>query len=197
MGDESNDGRLERVAEPMSSPKQIQWRGYRQTLAPGTVEVGLERVREERRLLRRGVVVEERLLDRRFRLRDQLAWGRYQSILEQAAEHINHGTFGAYVDIDPLADGVRVRLVRRALGELALEVEISDERRFSADEIAASAEHAEQLRAVARDENEAFWAAAREAAERARSAREDAQRSAGDAMELREILASEDSPGEL
>ena len=174
--------------------KQIEWRGYRQTLAPGTVEVGLERVREARRLLRRRVIVEERLLERRFRLRDELAWGRYQSLLEQAAEHIGHGTFGAYVDIDPLADGLRVRLVRRALGDQGLEVAISDERRFDTDEISASAEYAEQLRAVAREENDAFWAAAREAAERARSAREDAQRRAGEAVQLGEILESEDSP---
>jgi hypothetical protein len=180
----------------MTSPEQIEWRGYRQTLGPGTVEVGLERVREGRRLLRRRVVVEERLLDRRFRLRDELAWSRYQSILEQAAEHLNHGTFGAYADIDALADGVRVRLVRRALGEHELEVAISDERRFRADEISASAEYAEQLRAVAREENDAFWAAAREAAERARSAREEAQRRARDAAELSEILESEASPGE-
>jgi hypothetical protein len=179
----------------MISPKQIVWRGYRQTLAPGTVEVGLERVREARGLLRRRVVVEERLLERRFRVRDQLACDRYQSILEQAAEHIGHGTFGAYVDVDPVADGVRVRLVRRALAERELEVAISDERRFGADEISASAEYAEQLRAVAREENDAFWAEARDAAERARSAREDAQRRAGDAVELSEILESEDSPG--
>ena len=175
----------------------IAWRGYRQTLAPGAVEVGLERVREARGLLRRRVVVEERLLDRRFRLRDELEWSRYQSILDQAAAHINRGTFGAYVDIDPVADGVRVRLVRRALGELALEVAISGERRFRADEISASAEYAEQLRAVAREENDAFWAAAREAADRARSAREDARRRAGEVAELSEILASEDSPGRL
>jgi hypothetical protein len=178
----------------MSSSQQTGWRGYRRTLAPGTVEVGLERVREARRLLRRRVVVEERLLDRRFRLRDEPAWSRYQALLEQAAEHIGHGTFGAYVDIDPVADGVRVRLVRRVLGEQVLEVAISDERRFAADEISASAEYAEQLRAVAREENDAFWAAAREAAESARSAREDAQRRAGDAAALSEILESEDSP---
>jgi hypothetical protein len=177
----------------MASPKQSGWRGYRQTLAPAIMEVGLERVSEARGLLRRRVVVEERLLDRRFRLRDELAWSRYQAILEQAAEHIGHGTFGAYVDIDPLADGIRVRLVRRTLGEHALEVAISDERRFGADEISASAEYAEQLRAVAGEENDAFWAAAREAAERARSEREDAQRRAGDAVELSEILESQDS----
>jgi hypothetical protein len=177
----------------MSSPKQIEWREYRQTLTPGTVEVGLERVREARRLLRRHVVVEERLLDRRFRLRDELAWGRYESILGQAAEHMSHGTFGAYVDIDAVPNGVRVRLVRRALGERELEVAISDERRFDAHEVSASAEYAEQLRAVARGENDAFWAGAREAAERARSAREDARQRAREAAELGEILESEDS----
>jgi len=177
----------------MTSSKQIEWRGYRQTLAPGIVEVGLESVREARGLLRRRAVVEERLLDRRFRLRDELAWSRYQALLEQAAEHINHGTFGAYVDVDPVSDGVRVRLVRRALGAQELEVAISDERRFDAHEISASAEYAEQLRAGAREENDAFWAAAREATDRARSEREDAQRRAGDAAELSEILESEDS----
>jgi hypothetical protein len=179
----------------MGSPRQTEWREYRQTLTAGTVEVGLERVREARRLLRRHVVVEERLLDRRFRLRDELAWGRYESMLGQAAEHIGRGTFGAYVDIDAVANGVRVRLVRRALGERGLEVAISDERRFAADEITGSAEYAEQLRAVAREENEAFWAQARDAAERARSAREDAQQRAKDAAVLGEILESEDSPG--
>ena len=191
----ANDRHRGRVEEPMTSPKQIEWRGYRETLGPGTVEVGLERVREERRRWRRRVVVEERLLERRFRLRDELAWRRYESILEQTAEHISHGTFGAYVDIDPVADGVRVRLVRRVLGEQELEVAISDERRFSADEIPASAEYAEQLRATAGEENEAFWAAAREAAEEARSAREDARRRASDAAELHEILESEDANG--
>jgi len=179
----------------MASPKQSAWRGYRQTLAPATMEVGLERVSEARGLLRRRVVVEERLLERRFRLRDELAWSRYQSILEQAAEHMGHGTFGAYVDIDPLADGIRVRLVRRTLGEQALEVAISDERRFAAEEISASAEYAEQLRAVAREENDAFWAAAREATESARSAREDARQHARDVAQLSEILESEDSSG--
>jgi hypothetical protein len=179
----------------MTSPEHTGWREYRQTLAPGTVEVGLERVRAARRLLRRRVVVEERLLDRRFRLRDELAWGRYESLLEQAAAHIGHGTFGAYVDIDAFADGVRARLVRRALGERELEVAISDERRFGADEVSASAEYAEQLRAVAREENDAFWARAREAADRARLAREDARRRAGDAADLSAILESEDSPG--
>ena len=173
--------------------ERIEWRGYRQTFPPATVEVGLERVRGARRLLRRRVVVEERLLDRSFRLWDQVAWSRYESILDQAAEHIRNGTFGAYVDIDPMADGVRVRLVRRALGEQELEVSISDERRFAADEISESAEYAEQLRAVAGEENDAFWAAAREAADRARSEREDAQRRAGDAVELSEILESQDS----
>jgi hypothetical protein len=171
---------------------QIEWRGYRQTLAPATIELGLERVREERHLLRHRLVVEERLLERRFRLRDEVAWSRYESMLEQAAEHLSHGTFGAYVDIDPVPDGVRVRLVRRALGEQQLEVAISDERRFDAHDISASAEYAEQLRAVAGEENDAFWAAAREAAERARSEREDAQRRAGDAVELSEILESEE-----
>ena len=179
----------------MASSEQISWRRYRQTLAPAIVEVGLERVSEARGLLRRRVIVEERLLDRRFRLRDELAWSRYQALLEQAAEHIGHGTFGAYVDIDPLADGIRVRLVRRTLGEQELEVALSDERRFAADEISASAEYAEQLRAVAREENDAFWAAARDAAESARSAREDARRRAGDAAQLSEILESEDSHG--
>jgi hypothetical protein len=173
------------------------WRTYRQALAPGAVEVGLERVSEARGLLRRRVVVEERLLDRRFRLRDELEWSRYQSLLEQAAGHIGRGTFGAYVDIDPVADGVRVRLVRRALGELERAVATSGERRFRADEISASAEYAEELRAVARAENDAFWAAAREAAEHARSAREDALRRAGDAAQLSEILQSEESPGGL
>jgi hypothetical protein len=179
----------------MTPSSQAGWRAYRETLTAGTVELGLERVSEARRLLRRRIVVEERLLDRRFRLRDQLAWSRYESILEQAAEHIRHGTFGAYVDIDPFADGVRVQLVRRAMGEQELEVAISDERRFGAEEIAASAEYAEQLRAVARDENDAFWAAARDAAERARSEREDAQRRAGEVAELSEILESENSSG--
>jgi hypothetical protein len=178
----------------MSSPNRIEWRGYRRTLPPEIIEVGLERVREARRLLGRRVVVEERLLDRRFRLRDLIAWGRYQSILDQAAEHINDGTFGAYVDIEPLGDGVRVQLVRRTIGERELEVAISDERRFAADEISASAEYAEHLRALAREENDAFWEAARDTAERARSTREDAQRRASDAAELSEILESEDSP---
>jgi hypothetical protein len=179
----------------MAAPKQSEWRGYRLTLAPAIVEVGLERVREARGLLRRRVVVEERLLDRRFRLRDELAWSRYQALLEQAARHIGDGTFGAYVDIDPLAEGIRVRLVRRTLGEQELAVAISDERRFAAEEISASAEYAEQLRAVAREENDAFWAAARDAAERARSAREDAHRRARDVAELSEILESEGSSG--
>jgi hypothetical protein len=82
-------------------------------------------------------------------------------------------------------------------GELELAVAISGERRFRADEISASAEYAEELRAVARAENDAFWAAAREAAEHARSAREDARRRAGDAAQLSEILQSEESPGGL
>jgi hypothetical protein len=174
----------------------IEWRAYQEPLAPAIVEVGLERVRQARRLMIRREVVEERLLDRRFKLRDRLAWGRYEELLEEAAGHLNQGTFGAYVDIDPVAHGVRVRLVRRSIGEHELEVAISDERRFGADEITASAEYAEQLRATAHDENDEFWAAAREAAEHARCAREDARQRASDAVELSEILESEDRQSE-
>jgi hypothetical protein len=175
----------------MTSPDRIEWRAYQEPLAPAIIEVGLERVRNARRMLLRRDVVEERLLDRRFKLRDRLAWGRYEEILEEAAGHLNDGTFGAYVDIDPVADGVRVQLVRRSIGEHELEVAISDERRFAADEITASAEYAEQLRHAAREENDAFWEAARDAAERERAAREDARERTSDAFQLSEILESE------
>jgi hypothetical protein len=168
------------------------WRIYEDEPAPGIVELGLERLRAERSLMRRRDVVDERLLGRRFGVRDRLGTGRYHSILTQAIEHLGRGTFGAYVDIDPETDGVRVRLVRRTIGPQRLEVEISGERHFSAEQISDSADYAEELRSIARDENEAFWEAARDAAERASAALAEAQERARDAAELSRILQSQE-----
>jgi hypothetical protein len=169
-----------------------EWRIYRDDPAPGVVELGLERVREERRMLRRASVVEERLLGQRFAGRDLLASGRYNTILRQAVEHLDAGTFGTYVDIDPMGDGVRVRLVRRTIGPQRLEVTISDERHFAGDQVTESADYAEELRALARDENDAFWSAARDAAEQARAQLEDARERARDAAELSQILQQQE-----
>lgn len=168
------------------------WRIYEDDPAAGIVELGLERLRAERSLLRRRDVVEERVLGRRFGVRDRLATGRYHSILTQAIDHLGRGTFGTYVDIDPMTDGVRVRLVRRTIGTERLEVEISGERHFSADQISDSADYAEELRTIARDENEAFWEAARDAAERASAALAEARERARDAAELSQILQSQE-----
>ena len=168
------------------------WRIYQDEPAPGIVELGLERLRAERSLMRRRDVVEERLLGRRFGVRDRLGTGRYHSILAQAIEHLGRGTFGAYVDIDPITDGVRVRLVRRLIGPERLDVTISGERHFAADQISDSADYAEELRATARAENEAFWEAARDGAERARAALADAQERARDAADLSRILQSQE-----
>jgi hypothetical protein len=173
-------------------PAVADWRIYRDDPAPGIVELGLERVREERRLLRRTSVVEERVLGRRFAARDLVASGRYHTILRQAVERLAAGTFGTYVDIDPMGDGVRVRLVRRTIGPERLDVAISDERHFAADQVSASADYAEELRALARDENDAFWAAARDAAEQASAQLEDARERARDAAELSQILQSQE-----
>jgi hypothetical protein len=171
-----------------------EWRIYRDDPAAGLVELGLERVREERGLLRRRSVVEERLLGRRFGVRDVLASGRYHAILVQAVEHLAKKTFGTFVDIDPIADGVRVRLVRRTIGPQRLEVTISDERRFSAEQISDSADYAEELRAVARAENDAFWEDARDAAARAAADLAEARERARDAAELSAILQSQEDP---
>jgi hypothetical protein len=168
------------------------WRIYEDDPAAGIVELGLERLRAERSLLRRRDIVEERVPGRRFGVRDRLATGRYHSILAQAIEHLGRGTFGTYVDIDPVTDGVRVRLVRRTIGAERLEVEISGERHFSADQISDSADYAEELRTIARDENEAFWEAARDAAERASAALAEARERARDAAELSQILQSQE-----
>lgn len=170
------------------------WRVYQDDPAPGIVELGLERVREERSLVRRRSVVEERLLGRHFGVRDRLASGRYHSILEQAIEHLDRGTFGAYVDIDPMQGGVRVRLVRRTIGPERLEVTLSDERHFSGEQVSESADYAEGLRTIAREENDAFWQAARDAAMRASQALADARERAADAAELSRILQSQEEP---
>jgi hypothetical protein len=168
------------------------WRIYEDEPAAGIVEIGLEHLREERSLMRRRDVVEERLLGRRFGARERLEIGRYHSILAQAIEHLGRGTFGAYVDIDPIVDGVRVRLVRRMIGAQRLDVTISGERHFSADQISDSADYAEELRATARAENDAFWEAARDAEQRAQAALADAQERARDAAELSQILQSQE-----
>jgi hypothetical protein len=168
------------------------WRIYEDEPAPGIVDLGLERLKTERSLIRRRHVVEERLLGRRFGARDRLGIGRYHSILAQTIEHLERGTFGAYVDIDPIVDGVRVRLVRRTIGPQRLDVTLFGERHFAADQISASADYAEELRATARAENDAFWEAARDQAEQARAALADAQERARDAAELSEILQSQE-----
>jgi len=171
------------------------WRIYEDEPAPGIVELGLERLRAERSMMRRRDVVEERLLGRRYGVRDRLGIGRYHSILAQTIEHLDRGTFGSYVDIDPITEGVRVRLVRRTIGPERLDVTLFGERHFAADQVSDSAAYAEELRATARAENDAFWEAARDVAERARAELADAQERARDAADLSRILQSqEDSP---
>jgi hypothetical protein len=71
-------------------------------------------------------------------------------------------------------------------------VTISDERHFAADQVSESADYAEELRALARDENDAFWSAARDAAEQARARLEEARERARDAAELSQILQSQE-----
>jgi hypothetical protein len=168
------------------------WRIYEDQPAPGIVEIGLERLRAERSVLRRRDVVEERLLGRRFTVHDRLASGRYHAILTQAVKHLERGTFGVYVDIDPMTDGVRVRLVHRTIGPQRLEVTISDERHFTTEQVSESAAYAEELRAAARDATEALWEAARDEAERAAAAFAEAQERARDAAELSQILRSQE-----
>jgi hypothetical protein len=55
--------------------------------------------------------------------------------------------------------------------------------------------HAAELRALAEEENEAYWAAAREAAARASVALAGARRRAHDAAELSQILRSQEESG--
>jgi hypothetical protein len=172
-----------------------EWRVYRDDPAPGVVEVGLERVEQRRRLLWREPVVEERLLGRRFTGGDVAAHTSYRGTLRQAIEHLSRGTFGSYVDVDTLTDGVRVRLVRRTIGPRRLDVDIAREQIFAPDDVAASAAHAAELRALAEEENEAYWAAAREAAARASVALAEARRRAHDAAELSQILRSQEESG--
>jgi hypothetical protein len=147
-------------------------------------------VSEKRRLLGRRQVAAERVFPRWFATRDLVASGGYHAMLRQAAEHLARGTFGSYVDVDTLTDGVRVRLVRRTIGSRHLEVDIVRERRFGVEDVAGSAAHAEELRAVAREENDAYWAAAREAAARAGDRLAEARQRADDAAELGRILRS-------
>jgi hypothetical protein len=168
------------------------WRVYRDEPAPGIAEVGLERMTARRRLLRREEVVEERVFGRFFGARDRIASGGYRATLRQALEHIERGTFASYVDVDTLTDGVRVRLVRRTIGRRHLEVDIARERIFDGDEVAEAAAHAEELRAVAADENEAYWDAARDAAHRANARLAEARQRAHDAAELGRILRSQE-----
>jgi hypothetical protein len=168
------------------------WRVYIDDAAPGIVEVGLERMTQRRRLLGYREVAEERLFMRWFGARDRVASGSYRATLTQAIEHLQRGTFGAYVDVDTLIDGVRVRIVRRTIGPRHLEVQIARERVFDVDDVAGAAAHAEELRAVAADENEAYWDAARAAATRAGERVLEARKRAHDAAELSRILRSQD-----
>jgi hypothetical protein len=168
------------------------WRVYRDEPAPGILEVGLERVSGRWRLLGREELVDERVFGRFFALRDLVTSGAYRATLGQALEHIRRGTFGSYVDVDTLTDGVRVRLVRRTIGPRHLEVEIARERIFDGDDVAEAAAHAEELRALAEDENEAYWDAARDAAHRAIERFADARERAHDAAELSRILRSQE-----
>jgi hypothetical protein len=169
-----------------------QWRVYLDEPAPGILEVGLERVSERWRWLRRERLVAERLFARWFAARDRIASGGYRATLGQAVEHLARGTFGSYVDVDTLTDGVRVRLVRRTIGARHLEVTIDREQVFGTDDVVDSAAHVEELRGVAEEENEAYWAAARDAAARARDWLTEARQRAHDAAELSRILRSQD-----
>ena len=168
------------------------WRVYRDDVAPEVAEVGLERVTERRGLLGRREVVEERLFRRWFAARDRVESGSYRATLGQATEHMARGTFGSYVDIDTLVDGVRVRIVRRTIGRRHLEVDISREVAFDIHDVAGAAAHAAELREVAVAENDAYWCAARDAADRAGEKVAAARQRAADAAELARILRAQD-----
>jgi hypothetical protein len=178
-----------------SNERRGPWRVYEDDPAPGMVEVGLERVEQRGRLWWREAVVRERVLGRRFLSGDVVARTAYRGTLRQALEHMSRGTFGSYVDVDALTNGVRVRLVRRTIGARHLHVDIARERIFGTEAVADSAAHAAELRAVAEEENEAYWAAAREAAARASDALAEARRRAHDAAELSRILRSQEEEG--
>jgi Metallopeptidase family M24 len=119
-----------------------QWRVYQDEPAPGILEVGLERVSERRRWLRRERVAAERVFARWFAARDRIASGGYRATLGQDVEHLARGTFGSYVDVDTLTDGVRVRLVRRTIGARHLAVAIDRERVFGTEDVVGSAARA-------------------------------------------------------
>lgn len=82
--------------------------------------------------------------------------------------------------------------MRRTIGPERLDVTLFGERHFAADQISDSADYAEELRATARAENDAFWQAARDQAEQARAALADARERARDAAELSQILQSQE-----
>jgi hypothetical protein len=90
---------------------------------------------------------------------------------------------------------VRRRWLRRTIGPRHLEVDIARERLFDPDDVAESAAHAEELRAVAEDENEAYWAAAHDATARASDRLAEARQRAHDAAELSRILRSQGESG--
>ncbi len=177
-----------------SVARVAQWQVYELEPAAGILAIGLERLREEKRLLRRRAVVEERVLERWFKARDRVAFSQYRAMLDDAVRHLERGTFGSYVDVDTEGGRVCVRFVRRRMGERWLEVDIEGERWFSGEDVADSADYAEGLRVRAREENDDFWSAVRDRAQRERDERDDAAERARDAGALGEILRSQDEP---
>jgi hypothetical protein len=167
------------------------WRIFEAASAGDSLIVGLERVSERRIRPRRETRVEERILSREFHEREIVAIATYRGLLGEVADHLARGTFGSVVEVDAVPGGVRARIVRRRLAADTVEAEIAGEKQFATDEIAASAEYAEELRAQAAQENQAFWEELRDAEAGAAAARASARERAREASDLAAILRDE------
>ncbi len=130
----------------------------------------------------------------RFPETDGIAWEKYATSLESAARHAAVGELGYFVAVERDDDNVRVELVHRDFveGEFVTNA-VFDKREFEAEALVEANEYAAELRARAADLNSQASIERRNAYEEKRAALDDAYAREAATVDLKQIVAEENS----
>jgi len=130
----------------------------------------------------------------RFPETDGIAWEKYATHLESAARHAAVGELGYFVAVERDGDNVRVELVHRDFvnGEFVTNAAL-DKSEFAAEALVEANEYAAELRAKAADLNSQASIDRRNAYEEKRAALDDAYAREAATVDLKQIVAEENS----
>jgi hypothetical protein len=130
----------------------------------------------------------------RFPETDGIAWEKYATHLESAARHAAVGELGYFVAVERDGDNVRVELVHRDfVNASSSRTRPSIKSEFAAEALVEANEYAAELRAKAADLNSQASIDRRNAYEEKRAALDDAYAREAATVDLKQIVAEENS----